>query len=223
MADAAVTDLRGEDVLPGLLDVINTAPVTDAQAAAAVQQLTAWSAAGAPRRETAAGSHTYGDATAVRVMDAWWPLLVAGEFRPGLGGDLYGALTVNLGIDESPSAGHGPTGAHAGRSFQFGWWSYVDKDLRQVLGRPVRGPLARTYCGDGQLAACRDMLLATLEQAAATPATTVYPGDGGGCPAGDQWCADSIVQRPLGGVTDERISWQNRPTYQQVVEFASHR
>lgn len=69
----------------------------------------------------------------------------------------------------------------------------------------------------------RGMLLSTLKQAAATPGSTVYPGDDSGCSAGDQWCADSIVQRPLGGVTDDRISWQNRPTFQQVVEFPSHR
>lgn len=223
MADAAVSDLRGEDVLPELLAVIGSAPVTDPQEATAVQQLTAWSQDGAKRLETSPGSHTYADADAIRVMDAWWPLLVRGEFQPGLGSDLYGALAADLTVDESPSAGHGPTGSHAGSAFQYGWWSYVDKDLRRVLGRPVQGPLARTYCGGGQLAACRDVLLSTLKQAAAVPASTVYPGDDGGCSAGDQWCADSIVQRPLGGVTDDRIGWQNRPTYQQVVEFPTHR
>jgi acyl-homoserine lactone acylase PvdQ len=223
MDDAALTDLRGEDVLPDLLRVVDSSPVTDPQEATAVQQLTAWAAAGSKRHETSPGSHTYAYADAIRVMDAWWPLLIQGEFEPVLGSDLYNALTADLAIDESPSAGHGPTGAHAGSSFQFGWWSYADKDLRQVLGDPVRGPLAQSYCGGGQLSACRDMLLSTLKQAAATPASTVYPGDSGGCSAGDQWCADSIVQRPLGGITDDRISWQNRPTYQQVVEFPSHR
>ncbi|WP_435175761.1 penicillin acylase family protein [Actinacidiphila sp. bgisy145] len=223
MSDASLTDLRGEDVLPDLLQVINSQPVTDSQEATAVQQLTTWLGHGAKRTETSAGSHTYADADAVRTMDAWWPLLVKGEFAPGLGTDLYTALATDLSIDESPSAGHGPTGSHAGSSFQYGWWSYVDKDLRQVLGQNVKGPLAQTYCGGGQLSACRDVLLSTLKQAAATPATTVYPGDDGGCSAGDQWCADSIVQRPLGGITDDRISWQNRPTYQQVVEFPAHR
>ncbi|CCB73640.1 Penicillin acylase [Streptantibioticus cattleyicolor NRRL 8057 = DSM 46488] len=223
MADAAVTDLRGEDVLPELLAVLRGEPITDPQLATTVQQLANWAGDGTKRRETSPGSHTYGDADAVRVMDAWWPLLVKAVFQPGLGDPLYTALTDNLTIDESPSAGHGPTGSHAGSSFQFGWWSYLDKDLRAVLGRPVNGGLARTYCGDGDLTACRSVLLTTLEQAAATPATQLYPGDSGGCAAGDQWCADSIVQRPLGGVTDDRISWQNRPTYQQVVEFPSHR
>ncbi|GAA0608328.1 penicillin acylase family protein [Streptomyces crystallinus] len=222
MAQAAVTDLRGEDVLPELLKVIRSAPVTDPQLATAVQQLESWKADGSQRRETAQGSRTYTHPEAVRLMDAWWPLMVEAEFRPGLGDGLYAALTSVQSVDEAPSAGHGPTGAHAGSAFQSGWWSYADKDLRAVLGEAVQGPLARTYCGDGKLAACRDVLLATLKQAAAKTPAQVYPGDAG-CAAGDQWCADSIVQRPLGGISQNAINWQNRPTYQQVVEFASHR
>ncbi|MGF1427639.1 penicillin acylase family protein [Kitasatospora sp. LaBMicrA B282] len=232
MEDAAVTDLRGEDVLPELLQVIDSQPVTDPQLASFVSELQAWQAAGSKRVETTAGSHGYANAAAIQLMDAWWPLLADGVMHPGLGDQLYAALTGALQINESPSGGQ--TGAtsgsvsanesipHKGSSFQYGWWSYLDKDLRAVLGEPVAGPLAQPYCGGGTLSACRTVLLNTLQQAAAEPATQVYPGDGS-CSAGDQWCADTIIQRPLGGVTDDSISWQNRPTYQQVVEFPSHR
>lgn len=174
MADASLTDLRGEDVLPNLLKVIRSTAVSDPAAAAAVTKLGDWVTAGAKRKETSAGSHTYANADAVRIMDAWWPLLVKAEFEPGLGTGLYTALTGNLTVDESPSAGHGPTGAHAGSAFQYGWWSYVDKDIRAVLGEPVQGGLARNYCGGGSLSACRDLLIATLKQAAATTAARVY-------------------------------------------------
>jgi hypothetical protein len=222
MADAALADLRAEDVLPDLLKVINSSPVTDATAAAAVGRLQAWLTAGGKRTETTAGSKTYADADAIRIMDAWWPLLVKAQFEPGLGAGLYTAFTTNLPVDETPSAAHGPTGAHAGSAFQYGWWSYVDKDIRAVLGEPVQGPLARKYCGGGSLGACRDILISTLKEAAGRTAAQVYPGDAV-CAAGNQWCADSIVQRTLGGIKHPGISWQNRPTYQQVVEFTSHR
>ncbi|MFF1489432.1 penicillin acylase family protein [Streptomyces sp. NPDC058319] len=222
MADAAVADLRAEEVLPKLLKVIDSAPVTDPAAAAAVDKLRTWLTAGAHRTETSAGSQKYADADAVRILDAWWPLLVKAEFEPGLGSDLYTAFGANLPVDEAPSAGHGPTGSHAGSAFQYGWWSYVDKDIRAVLGERVSGPLARKYCGAGSLTACRDSLLGTLKQAAGLTAAQVYPGDDQ-CSAGDQWCADSIAQRALGGIKHGRISWQNRPTYQQVVEYTSHR
>ncbi|MGW4786084.1 penicillin acylase family protein [Streptomyces sp. NPDC004230] len=222
MADAALADLRAEDVLPDLLKVVNSSTVTDPTTAAAVGKLSAWVSAGARRTETSAGSKKYADADAIRILDAWWPLLVKAEFEPGLGSDLYTAFTANLPVDESPSAAHGPTGSHAGSSFQYGWWSYVDKDIRAVLGEPVQGPLTQKYCGGGDLGACRDVLTGTLKQAAGTTASQVYPGDDQ-CSAGDQWCADSIVQRALGGIKHGSISWQNRPTYQQVVEFTSHR
>ncbi|MFF3583709.1 penicillin acylase family protein [Streptomyces mirabilis] len=222
MADAALADLRAEDVLPKLLKVINSSTVTDTTAAAAVTKLSDWVTAGAKRKETSAGSKAYANADAIRILDAWWPLLVKAEFQPGLGTDLYTAFSNNLPIDESPSAAHGPTGAHAGSSFQYGWWSYVDKDIRAVLGESVQGGLSQKYCGGGSLSACRDALISTLKTAAGLTAAQVYPGDDQ-CSAGDQWCADSIVQRTLGGIKHGKITWQNRPTYQQVVEYTSHR
>jgi acyl-homoserine lactone acylase PvdQ len=222
MADAGLADLRAQDVLPKLLKVINSSPVTDSTAAAAVSKLQAWLTAGGKRTVTSAGSKTYANADAIRILDAWWPLLTKAEFEPGLGSDLYTAFTGNLPVDESPSASHGPTGSHAGSAFQYGWWSYVDKDIRAVLGESVQGPLVRKYCGGGSLSACRDVLISTLKEAAGKTAAQVYPGDVQ-CSAGDQWCADSIVQRTLGGIKHANISWQNRPTYQQVVEFTSHR
>ncbi|MGP3928057.1 penicillin acylase family protein [Streptomyces sp. 8N616] len=222
MADAGLADLRGEAVLPELLKVLRSKPMTDPRLAAAAGKLESWLDAGAERRETAPGSHTYTHPDAVRIMDAWWPLLVEAAFKPGLGTELYDALRANIPVDESPSAGHGPTGSHAGSSFLSGWWSYVDKDLRRLLGEPVKGRLAKAYCGNGDLSACREALLASLGQAAAKPATEVYPGDAS-CTAGDQWCADAIIHRPVGGLTHDTIHWQNRPTFQQVVEFPRHR
>jgi acyl-homoserine lactone acylase PvdQ len=222
MADAALADLRAEDVLPDLLKVVDSSAVTDPTAAAAAGKLRTWLAAGGKRTETAAGSKTYANSDAIRILDAWWPLLVKAEFQPGLGDDLYTAFTADLPVDESPSAGHGPTGSHAGSAFQYGWWSYVDKDIRAVLGEQVKGPLAEKYCGGGELSACRDVLISTLKEAAGKTAAEVYPGDDL-CSAGDQWCADSISQRTLGGIKHRNISWQNRPTFQQVVEYTSHR
>ncbi|MFF2329339.1 MULTISPECIES: penicillin acylase family protein [unclassified Streptomyces] len=222
MAEAALTDLRGEQLLPELLKVIRTSPVTDPELNGVVQQLESWRASGSQRKESSPGSHTYTHADAVRIMDAWWPKLVEAEFAPGLGDSLYEALTANLATDESPAASHGPSGAHSGSAFQYGWWGFVDKDLRQVLGQQVKGPLARTYCGNGDLADCRDTLLASLEQAASAAVTEVYPADDN-CGAGEQWCTDSIIHRALGGISQKAIHWQNRPTYQQVVEFPAHR
>jgi acyl-homoserine lactone acylase PvdQ len=221
MSDAAVADLRAEQVLPKLLRAIHSEAVNDPDLAATVQKLEDWQRSGAHRAETRQGSHVYAHAEAIRILDAWWPMLVKSQFQPGLGPELYTELTRALQVDEAPSDTHGAS-PHKGSSFQYGWWSYVDKDVRTVLGDRVDGGLARTYCGGGDLAQCRRVLLDTLKSAAAEPAGQVYPGDADCAPA-DQWCADTIIQRPMGGITHDKISWQNRPTYQQVVQFPAKR
>ncbi|MFE5209269.1 penicillin acylase family protein [Streptomyces sp. NPDC056600] len=222
MAQAGLADLRAEQVLPKLLKVLRSGPVDDPAVTDAIAKLSAWNSAGSLRTETSRGSKRYAHAEAIRILDAWWPLLVKAEFGPGLGEGLYTALENNLPVDEPPGASHGPTGGHAGSAFQYGWWSYVDKDVRAVLGEKVEGGLARSYCGAGDLTECRGVLARTLKDAAGRTAAQVYPGDEH-CAAGDQWCADAVIHRALGGITHAPISWQNRPTYQQVVEFASHR
>jgi acyl-homoserine lactone acylase PvdQ len=232
--DAATMDLRAERLLPNLLRVLNSQPSADPATADAVAKLTAWRQAGARRIETSPGSKVYRNADAIRIFDAWFPLLVAGEFKAPLGAALYSALVDALQINESPSGGQRgdvsslPTSSteaqvHKGSSFQYGWWGYVDKDIRAVLGDPVSGPLPKTFCGDGVVSACAQVLASTLAQAAAQPAAQVYPADATCTTAGDQWCADTIVQNPVGGITDPPIAWQNRPTYQQVVSFPTGR
>jgi acyl-homoserine lactone acylase PvdQ len=221
MAEAGVADLRAEQVLPDLLRVIDTAAVTDPALASAVAKLRDWQRSGSLRKETSRGSKAYGHAEAIRVLDAWWPMLVEAQFKPGLGDGLHAQLTRAIQVDEPPSDAHGAA-PHKGSSFQYGWWSYVDKDLRAVLGDRVDGPLGAKYCGGGSLTACRQVLLDSLRAAAAKPATSVYPGDAS-CAAGDQWCADTIIHRSMGGITHDKVNWQNRPTYQQVVQFPSRR
>jgi acyl-homoserine lactone acylase PvdQ len=233
MADAAVTDLRGKKVLPDLLRVINSSAVTDPALASAVSKLSAWTSSGSRRLETSPGSKGYAHAEAIRAFDAWWPKLVRAQFRPGLGDGLYQSVVNAIQINESPS-GHQqgdlstlPTSAneaqaHKGSAFQYGWWGYVSKDVRSVLGDPVSGPLPAKYCGNGTVAGCRTVLLESLAAALAEPAATTYPADDV-CSAGDQWCSDAVEQSPLGGITHSLISWQNRPTYQQVVSFPAHR
>jgi acyl-homoserine lactone acylase PvdQ len=226
--NAATTDLRGSEVLDDLLQVIGTP--TDPTLAAAVARLRTWQQSGSHRVETSAGSKVYQDADAIRLFDAWWPRLVSAEFQGALGDGLYGALVNALQINESPSGGQtGPVSSlpssaneaqgHKGSAFQYGWWGYVEKDLRATLGASVPG-WPRKFCGD--LATCRATLLTSLTAALAEPATTTYPGDTH-CTAGDQWCADAILQSPLGGITHPLTAWQNRPTYQQAVSFPAKR
>jgi hypothetical protein len=99
----------------------------------------------------------------------------------------------------------------------------VSQDLRAVLGDAPAGKTTAPLCGGGTLGACRQALSTTLRAAATEPLTATYPGDEGNCEPGDQWCADALVHQKIGGIGQDKISWQNRPTYQQVVEFPARR
>jgi hypothetical protein len=216
MGNAGTQDLRGVAVLPYALKVIGRR--TDPALAHAVDELRAWSASGAHRidRQRPGASGVYDQGEAVRIMDAWWPLLIRAEFEPVLGPALVGQIEADFAINDEP--GHGTSGSHLGSAFDVGFYGIVQKDLRSALGERVAGPLNRVYCGAGSLARCRAALVSSLSQAIAEPAPQVYPADGV-CPAGDQMCSDSIQFRAIGAITQPLIEWINRPTFQQAVEI----
>jgi hypothetical protein len=134
-----------------------------------------------------------------------------------MGDELFDAVKKVHKIDNHPHNG----GDHVGSAWQDGWYSFAQKDLRRVLKRKVRAWPHR-FCGGGGPIRCRRALEASLAEAIKKPASQVYAGDEV-CArenrAGEQTCFDAIWHRPLGGITQPLIPWQNRPTFQQVVEI----
>ena len=151
-------------------------------------------------------------------MDVWWPLRVRAQFRPALGARAFKAIRSAVQLDNEPN-NHGE---HLGSAYQTGWYGFVRKDLRTMLGRRVRGKYARRYCGGGRLRRCRAVLRRSLRRAVEVARGPIYAGDET-CEKekrpGDQWCYDAVLQRPVGGATQPLIHWINRPTYQQVTEI----
>jgi acyl-homoserine lactone acylase PvdQ len=208
---AGSSDLRAHTVLPLALRVVGRP--RDPELRAAVATLKAWRRSGGLRKD-ADRSGTYDHAGAVRIMDAWWPRLVRAEFRPVLGTAAFERLADTVDFDNPPNN----DGAHLGSAYQDGWYGYVRKDLRTVLGRKVRGRYSREYCGRGSLRRCRAALRRSLRAAIKVPASQVYAGDPK-CAAGNQWCFDAVEFRAVGGATQPLIHWINRPTFQQVNEI----
>ena len=75
-----------------------------------------------------------------------------------------------------------------GSSFYAGWWSYVDKDLRTLLGRSVQGQYGTRFCGRGVVSTCAASLWAALDAAAAELAAA----QGSDASA---WRADATAER----------------------------
>jgi acyl-homoserine lactone acylase PvdQ len=221
MEDAGTVDLRGVRVLPWILRVIRTQPVTDPAQTDALQKLDAWRTAGAHRIDRNQDG-VYEHTQAIRIMDAWWPRLVAAEFKPTLGQSLFDLIPFG---DDAP----GPVGS----AYNISSYGYVQKDLRDALGVSVGGPYSRVYCGNGNLGACRTALLNSLNDALAHDSDAeLYPQDPLPAPPNQHGCQkgtnaqarnDKICFMAVGAITQPNIPWQNRPTFQQAVEVQGHR
>jgi hypothetical protein len=214
MGNAATQDLRGVEVLPYLLQIVGHP--SNPALAQAVDELRAWMLSGSHRIDRGHPSATglYDQTDAVRIMDAWWPLLVRAEFGPVLGTSLLTDVEGRFAIDDPNRQGH------LGSAWDDGFYGIVQQDLRDALGYTGPAALNRVYCGDGSLRSCRQALDASLLAAAAETPAQVYPASSG-CAAGDQSCADQVRYTTLGAVTEPPQEWVNRPTFQQAVQIPS--
>src|SRR3954451_8355167 len=231
MEDAGTVDLRATKVLPYLLRVVGHPK--NRQLAHAASVLGAWVKSGGHRIDRNHDGR-YENAEAIKIMDAWWPHLIDYQFKPAWGKPLYNRLRAFLAPDNDPNG----DGAHLGSAYDGGWYHYVQQDLRSVLGKRrlkrLRGPpkrgtrLSRTYCGGsvhkrGNLRVCRRRILASLGKALGADPKKLYGDEV--CEkygkSSDQWCFDSVRQRPIGAINQQLIHWINRPTFQQVVEIAN--
>lgn len=194
MEDAATIDLIGTQVLPYALQLVGNDP----RVAAQVAVLAPWSVAGAHRRDTI-GSGVYDEVQAVVLMDRWWPKLLHAIFDPTLG-TAFGAVPEI--IDDHP----GPVGS----AYIEGWYGYAQKALQMALAIPVAQPYHVAYCA----ASCRQAAIQSL-QAAAQEAAQVDPRA--------FTAADDIRFSAIGLGSVPPIPWQNRPTFQQVVDIPGHR
>ena len=207
MNKAATQDLRVLRVWPVIREVLRTSPAPSARAEAAAALLDGWRAAGSSRLDRELDGKI--DDPGAAVMDAAWPRLGDAVMSPVLG-----PLVDELARLHGRSDDAGPGGS----AYISGWYGYVEKDLRTLLGRQVRAPYSRRYCGAGVLATCRDALWAALDAAAAELEAKQGPAPSG-------WRADATAERIrfTSGVLSDTMRWSNRPTFQQLMSFSGHR
>lgn len=213
MSEAGTADSRAAYTLKWLLKVIGK----DEGTAAATAALRAWLTEGAERVDRDRDG-AYAHQQAIAIFDHWWQhdsrgSVVYVAMKGGLGAKLVRKMPVIL--DDHPR--HGMGSAWNG----VPWYGYLSKDLRTLLGKDVVAPYRHSYCGKGRLAKCREQLRASLlatveqllaEQNAASVEELTYDKT-----------QDDIRHSTAGVVGVRPIDWQNRPTFQQVVEFSAHR
>ena len=229
METAASQDLDGLTEIPLLLQYASgRAEPPGVQAMLSILQT--WVDSGAHRLKANPSDTQYAQAAAVAISDQLIPNVIRAIYDPvlasgGVGSNGYNALP--MGWVDYP---HG----HLGSSYDGGWEGYLDASLEQLLGQnPVDGfgpAITSIECGGGAatcgaaidaalvktfngLASANDSLVPaswtqSSASAAAGVAMPVY---------------DDIQFSTLGVVGQPAIDWQNRPTFQQVIEFPAHR
>ena len=237
METAAMVDLTGRQELPLLLPYA-TARTEPSGVQAMLAQLQTWLNAGAPRKKAATSNAQYANAAAVAIMDELAPRLDRAFFDRlfQAGGVYQGKVdgTVN-GMDagynqllmefaDNPST-------HGGSSYYDGWEGYVWKALRQLTSQPVAKPFTAIttshLCGSAGLSSCGtaidNALLATynaLVTANGNSNVSSWTQDTGTKTLGVNMPAyDAIKFTGVGIVGQPDMDYQNRPTFQQVVEF----
>ncbi|HVU73881.1 MAG TPA: penicillin acylase family protein [Mycobacteriales bacterium] len=212
MIDAATADLRAEKLLPLALKMVGDDP----KARPAIALLKKWVKDGAHRVDRARTGH-YDDQAAIALFDTWWD--DNGKGDGGLAKDtirpLLGSLVDQLphGTDDHPRQG-------VGSSWDtVAWYGYVSKALRMLLHLPVKQPYKNLYCGTATT--CRKALRASLETAVARALANQHVS------SVDQLTYDKTkddIRSVAAGLVGVRpIDWQNRPTFQQVISYTSHR
>jgi acyl-homoserine lactone acylase PvdQ len=159
-----------------------------------VKLVAAWRGHGASRLDRDLDGKV--DDPGAAILDAFWPRAARTVLNPVLG-PLTEQLAQLNPVDDSANS--------QGSSYDNGWYGYVDKDLRTLLGAPVQSPFHERYCGGGDLAACSASLWAALD-AAGNELEAAQGADP------SAWRADARTMR-----------WTNRPTFQQVITFTGHR
>jgi acyl-homoserine lactone acylase PvdQ len=207
MNKAATQDFRAVEVWPVIERMLARGTAPTARDAQLVKLLDAWRANGASRLDRNGDSRI--DDPGAAIMDAFWPRAARAVMSPVLGPLTDGLAQLNP-IDDSAN--------DQGSSYIDGWYGYVDKDLRMLLGDPVKSPFHERYCGGGDVQACAASLWAALDAAG----NELAAGQG---PDPSAWRADATGERIVfePGLIPLTMRWTNRPTFQQAITFNGHR
>jgi acyl-homoserine lactone acylase PvdQ len=208
MNEAATQDMREMTFEPVLSKLLHGGRAPDARDAQMLALLDSWHQHGGSRldRTDASGVGNITDPAAA-IMDAAWTPLANAWASTVLGPNLTNQLASSLTQFQSPPGGQ-----------EQGWYGYMYKDLRTILGEPVKGQYAVRYCGGGSLKRCRKLMWAAI-----TKAGNQLAAKQGSNPAA--WRASATAERIsfVPGLLPFTMRYANRPSgIQQILSFGGH-
>jgi hypothetical protein len=233
METAASQDVSAASILPRLtseLGALATGP------RAMMDMLNGWSARGAHRRKAAIGDAEYADIASVAAMDELYPRVVQAifdsMFNPTHAGANYRTTEgIHSGYTIFPMNWAGLPHSHGGSSYGSGWEGYVLKVLLQLqsgaVAQPFDSSLMSRICDSGP-AGCQAALDAAVQDtydmmkarnSGQTDPTAWTKNTALVSTGGTMRSFDDIEFTRAGIVGQPSFDWQNRPTFQQVVEF----
>ena len=192
MNRSATEDVRSP-AWPVVSEVLRGGEAPSTLAGDVVDLLDDWVADDAPQLD--ADDDGFNDSAGPTIMDALWKRLAETVMRPVFG-DLTETLDDIRNLD-----------GNAGSSF-------IDKDLRTLLGKEVAGPFNLSYCGDGSLENCRDSLWQVVDAVAQELAAEHGNDDP------STWLKEGSRTNFAPGLIPDTFRSTNRPTFQQVLEYA---
>ena len=151
MNAAATQDVRAMKFVPVLARLLKGGTPPSARASRMLELLEEWRAQGGSRLDRDLDGKI--DHPGAAILDASWTRLTDA------------AMTRCSASRWPTSSRRRSTAASTGRptARAHGWFSYLSKDLRTLIGERVRGPYANRYCGNGDVNVCRAALWAALE------------------------------------------------------------
>lgn len=245
METGASQDLDGLTVLPKLLSYVK-GHKEPAGVVSMLKVLATWHADGAHRLKATTKSKQYQQHAAVAIMDQLEPTLVESIYNRllaagglnGKGSTASGYSVFPMGFVDTPHGG----GSRNGSSFDGGWEGYMEKTLEQLSGKhpvdPLTSVITKKWCSSGP-ASCRGSInkallktFKTLKKENGTSKVVKWTKDT--ALVTDENSSkllrhetmpqyDAILFKVLGFIFQPNIDWQNRPTFQQVIQFPARR
>jgi acyl-homoserine lactone acylase PvdQ len=206
MNAAATQDVRAIDTVPLLKRLLKGSKAPNAQAQQMLDLLVAWKRHGGSRLDRDLDGEI--DDPGAAVMDGSWDRVADAFMGPKLAPQLEELNDLFSRFNLPPGGQYS------------GWYQYFDRDIRSLLGMPIKAPFANSYCGNGSLKKCQKAIWKAFAAAGAELTTAQGTSDA------SLWRADATRERIefVPGLLTTTMRYANRPSgIQQVISFDGHR